>query len=58
MRGLSKDPRQRYPDSVAFAAELTGRAQTGERQPGLTRIALARQIDLSPLSRTQAVGTA
>ena len=30
MRGLSKDPRQRYPDSVAFAAELETALKQGE----------------------------
>jgi serine/threonine-protein kinase len=29
MRGLSKDPRQRYPDTVAFAAALEGALATG-----------------------------
>jgi serine/threonine-protein kinase len=37
MRGLSKDPRQRYPDSVAFAAELDAVLKQGEAagSPGL-----------------------
>src|SRR5689334_21008355 len=37
MRGLSKDPRQRYPDSVAFAAELEAALKQGEAagSPGL-----------------------
>jgi serine/threonine-protein kinase len=37
MRGLSKDPRQRYPDSVMFARELeTALAMNDERaKPGL-----------------------
>jgi hypothetical protein len=30
MRGLSKDPRQRYPDSVAFAKDLDTALKQGE----------------------------
>jgi hypothetical protein len=30
MRGLSKDPRQRYPDSVSFAKELDTALKLGE----------------------------
>ena len=37
MRGLSKDPKQRYPDSVAFARELAQAFEQGEttEAPGL-----------------------
>ena len=37
MRGLSKDPRQRYPDAVAFAAALRDAVVTGTpaAEPGL-----------------------
>jgi hypothetical protein len=37
MRGLSKDPKQRYSDSVTFASELAQAVQQGETEaaPGL-----------------------